>query len=189
MSEVVVGEVRSRLPRIAGRYHSPSHLAARSEVEKKNSPRRNHVLLFLSRGNLSPATVTPELTGRAIIAQSSFTHQLFRPGFDLVVPPVLGPPGGDVWGECAPQLPARRKYLLTFQGHQPTTSIISHGFNDVFIDEEIHHSNQEDSDTDDLPRDPALPRAAGTATRVPPLPRASGTCTATRVPPVWSRQR
>ncbi|KAG8324950.1 hypothetical protein J6590_079167 [Homalodisca vitripennis] len=39
MSEVVVGEVRSRLPRIAGRYRSPSHLAARSEVEKKNSPR------------------------------------------------------------------------------------------------------------------------------------------------------
>ncbi|KAG8327486.1 hypothetical protein J6590_020188, partial [Homalodisca vitripennis] len=52
---------------------------------------------------------------------------------------------------------------------------------DVFSDEEIHHSNQEDKDTDDSPRDPALPRAAGTATRVQPLPRASGT--ATRVPP------
>ncbi|KAG8315364.1 hypothetical protein J6590_072729 [Homalodisca vitripennis] len=58
---------------------------------------------------------------------------------------------------------------------------------DVFSDEEIHHSNQEDKDTDDSPRDPALPRAAGTATRVQPLPRASGT--ATRVPSVWSRQR
>ncbi|KAG8262796.1 hypothetical protein J6590_046215 [Homalodisca vitripennis] len=58
---------------------------------------------------------------------------------------------------------------------------------DVFSDEEIHHSNQEDRDTDDSPRDPALPRADGTATCVPPLPRASGT--ATWVPPVWSRQR
>ncbi|KAG8255106.1 hypothetical protein J6590_100621 [Homalodisca vitripennis] len=58
---------------------------------------------------------------------------------------------------------------------------------DVFSDEEIHHSNQEDRDTDDSPRNPALPRAADTATRVQPLPRASGT--ATRVPPVWSRQR
>lgn len=93
---------------------------------------RNHVLMFLSRGNLSPATLMPELTGRAIIAQSLFTHQLFRPGFDLVVPPVLGPPGGDVWGECAPQLPARRKYLLSFQGHQPTFSLKSHGFNGQF---------------------------------------------------------
>ncbi|KAG8298710.1 hypothetical protein J6590_007295 [Homalodisca vitripennis] len=52
---------------------------------------------------------------------------------------------------------------------------------DVFSDEEIHHSNQEDRDTDDSPRDPALPRADGTATCVPPLPRASGT--ATWVPP------
>ncbi|KAG8267558.1 ER degradation-enhancing alpha-mannosidase-like protein 1 [Homalodisca vitripennis] len=54
---------------------------------------------------------------------------------------------------------------------------------DVFSDEEIHHSNQEHSDTDDSPRAQALFR---TATHVQPLPRASGT--ATRVPPVWSRQ-
>lgn len=55
-------------------------------------------------------------TGRAVLVQSTFTHDKFRPGFDLVVPPVLGPPGGDVWQECAPMLPARRKYLLSFQG-------------------------------------------------------------------------
>ncbi|XP_054272009.1 exostosin-3-like [Macrosteles quadrilineatus] len=90
---------------------------------------RNHVLLYLSRGNLSPPTLTPELTGRAIIAQSTFARHLFREGFDLVLPPVLGPPGGDVWAECAPQLPARRKYLLTFQGHPPSTHIVSQGFN------------------------------------------------------------
>lgn len=54
--------------------------------------------------------------GRAILVQSSFTYSLYRPGFDLIVSPVLGPPGGDVWQECPPMVPARRKYLLTFQG-------------------------------------------------------------------------
>lgn len=50
------------------------------------------------------------------MVQSTFSYSLYRPGFDLIVSPVLGPPGGDVWQECAPMLPARRKYLLTFQG-------------------------------------------------------------------------
>ena len=81
---------------------------------------RNHILLYLSRSNLAATPLFPELTGRAIIAQSSFLKQYLRPGFDIIVPPVLGPPGGDVWAECAPQLPARRKYLLSFQGkHTP----------------------------------------------------------------------
>lgn len=48
--------------------------------------------------------------------QSTFTYDLFRPGFDLIISPVLGPPGGDVWQECVNMLPARRKYLLSFQG-------------------------------------------------------------------------
>lgn len=77
---------------------------------------RNHILLYLSRSNLAAAPLLPESTGRAIIAQTSYLKQYLRPGFDIIVPPVLGPPGGDVWAECAPQLPARRKYLLSFQG-------------------------------------------------------------------------
>lgn len=48
--------------------------------------------------------------------QSTFSYNLFRPGFDLIVSPVLGPPGGDVWPECSSMLPARRKYFLSFQG-------------------------------------------------------------------------
>lgn len=52
--------------------------------------------------------------------QSTFTYSLYRPGFDLIISPVLGPPGGDVWQECAPMLPARRKYLLSFQGEMKT---------------------------------------------------------------------
>lgn len=80
---------------------------------------RNHVLLNLARRDLSSqkgdifSTID---TGRAILVQSTFTRNTFRPGFDLVVSPILGPPGGDVWQECAHMLPARRKYLLSFQG-------------------------------------------------------------------------
>lgn len=55
-----------------------------------------------------------------MIVQSTFYRNQFRDGFDLIVPPILGPPGGDVWQECAQMLPARRKYLLSFQGEMRT---------------------------------------------------------------------
>lgn len=93
---------------------------------------RNHVLLNLARRDLSPTAdkVFGGInTGRAIIVQSSFDARLFRPGFDLLVPPILGAPGGDVWQECGPMVPARRTYLLTFQGEliydQETRSWVS----------------------------------------------------------------
>ncbi|XP_018323408.2 exostosin-3 [Agrilus planipennis] len=80
---------------------------------------RNHVLLNLARRDLS--VNSKDLfdgvdTGRAILVQSTFTYSRFRSGFDLIVSPVIGPPGGDVWQECALMLPARRKNLLSFQG-------------------------------------------------------------------------
>ncbi|XP_059049058.1 exostosin-3 [Achroia grisella] len=83
---------------------------------------RNHVLLNLARRELAVGSgdaFRGASTGRAIIAQSTFTYQYFRPGYDIVTPPALGPPGGDVWSDCAPIAPARRKYLLSFQGSQP----------------------------------------------------------------------
>ncbi|KAF2881360.1 hypothetical protein ILUMI_24803 [Ignelater luminosus] len=86
---------------------------------------RNHVLLNLARRDLSAASgniFTNVDTGRAILVQSTFTHSSFRSEFDLIVSPVLGPPGGDVWQECAPMLPARRKYLLSFQGEIKSNS-------------------------------------------------------------------
>ncbi|XP_046972347.1 exostosin-3 [Vanessa cardui] len=82
---------------------------------------RNHVLLNLARRELSVGSgdaFHTASTGRAMIAQSTFTLQQFRPGFDIVMPPALGPPGGDVWADCAPLAPARRKYILSFQGSQ-----------------------------------------------------------------------
>lgn len=80
---------------------------------------RNHVLLNLARRDLTPGSVRTfgrVNTGRAMIVQSTFEEHRIRRGFDVLVPPVLGPPGGDVWHECAAMLPARRQYLLSFQG-------------------------------------------------------------------------
>ncbi|KAG7294998.1 hypothetical protein JYU34_022594 [Plutella xylostella] len=76
---------------------------------------RNHVLINFARRELSVGSGDAfhgAATGRAMIAQSTFTQGRFRPGFDVVTPPALGPPGGDVWADCAPIAPARRKYLL-----------------------------------------------------------------------------
>nr|CAH7749198.1 unnamed protein product [Callosobruchus chinensis] len=80
---------------------------------------KNHVLLNLARRDLSATSgdiFSTIDTGRAILVQSTFTQEQFREDFDLIVSPVLGPPGGDVWQECATMLPARRNYLLSFQG-------------------------------------------------------------------------
>ena len=62
--------------------------------------------------------------GRAVLVQSTFSHNQFRFGFDLIAAPVLGPPGGDVWQECPSMLPARRTFLLSFQGEVKTQSLV-----------------------------------------------------------------
>lgn len=80
---------------------------------------RNHVLMNFARRELSSGSknVFEKVnTGRAMLVQSIFTEQQYRYGFDIVVPPILGKPGGDVWQECSPMLPARRNYLMSFQG-------------------------------------------------------------------------
>lgn len=79
------------------------------------------------------------VSGRAIIVQSTFTYENYRPGFDLIVTPVLGPPGGDVWQECSSMLPARRKYLLTFQGEMKSNSIkpVERTELDIFVIEHL----------------------------------------------------
>lgn len=91
---------------------------------------RNHVLLNLARRDLNSRTTNSLLhrnTMRAIVVQSTFELTQFRVDYDLIVPPILGPPGGDVWQECAPMVPARRTYLLSFQGElRPTNITIQH---------------------------------------------------------------
>lgn len=64
-----------------------------------------------------------------MVVQSTYLQDQFRQGYDLIVPPMLGPPGGDVWHECPPIVPARRRYLISFQGElKPTVKVIK---NDV----------------------------------------------------------
>ncbi|XP_075232874.1 exostosin-3-like [Lycorma delicatula] len=86
---------------------------------------RNHLLLYFSRQDLSLkyVPVSPELTSRAIVVQSTFLFNNFRRGFDIIVPPVLGAPGGDVWEEAASMLPARRKVFISFQGKRNAVTI------------------------------------------------------------------
>lgn len=93
---------------------------------------RNHILINLARRDLSAGSGNAfrnQDTDRAILVQSAFVENQYRNGFDVIVPPVLGPPDGDVWSECAPMVPARRKYLLTFQGemHGASANESEHG--------------------------------------------------------------
>lgn len=100
---------------------------------------RNHILINLARRDLSigSGNVFHNCdTGRSILVQSTFTDTQFRNGFDLIVPPILGPPGGDVWQECESMLPARRKYLLSFQGESKPIQASPHRTNQYFGDDE-----------------------------------------------------
>lgn len=73
--------------------------------------------------NSSERVIPSASTGRAIIAQSSWGTNDYRPGHDIVIPPVVGPPGGETWMESPYMLPARRKYLLSFQGYASDNNI------------------------------------------------------------------
>ncbi|XP_012160815.1 exostosin-3 isoform X2 [Ceratitis capitata] len=100
---------------------------------------RNHVLLNLARRDLHSSRTNAFIhqnTMRAIIVQSTFEQYQFRPNYDLIVPPILGPPGGDVWQECALMVPARRSYLLSFQGElRPVNKTVQlHPLDDFILD-------------------------------------------------------
>ncbi|XP_044730794.1 exostosin-3 [Chrysoperla carnea] len=107
---------------------------------------RNHVLINLARRDLSIGSGDAFHNfdvGRSILVQSTFIDSQYRPGFDLIVPPILGPPGGDVWQECVSMLPARRKYLLSFQGESKPTEHVNQVTNQYF--EEIEKTKHLDS--------------------------------------------
>ena len=77
---------------------------------------RNHVLLNIARRPYNRDLFEGVNTGRAMIAQSTFTETQFRDGFDMIIPPALGSSHGDTWDQLQPLLPAHRKHLLSFQG-------------------------------------------------------------------------
>ncbi|XP_063588185.1 exostosin-3-like [Penaeus indicus] len=84
-----------------------------------NGDGRNHVLLNLGRTIYSRNVFDGVNTGRALTVQAHFYSHLYRPGFDIVAPPLLGLPGGDLWHNLPPMVPAKRRYLLSFQGELP----------------------------------------------------------------------
>ncbi|XP_013380983.1 exostosin-like 3 [Lingula anatina] len=77
---------------------------------------RNHILLNLAMTNTHRDIFQGVNTGRAMLAQSSFTANQFRPGFDIVLPPNFGRVSGDLWDDLQSLVPLRKKYLLSFIG-------------------------------------------------------------------------
>lgn len=81
---------------------------------------RNHIIFNIAFSSKeTPTVLSNEIShnisyGRAMIVQSVFHTYRFR--FDLLVPPLLGPPGSDVWYDLPSITPARRRYLLSYSG-------------------------------------------------------------------------
>ncbi|GIY72237.1 exostosin-3 [Caerostris extrusa] len=82
-----------------------------------NGDGRNHIILNLD------ANVTNRLTsvdtGRAMIVRPGFTVAEFRDGFDIIVPPLLN--NKDHVSKIYPYSPARRKFMLSYQGEYRTS--------------------------------------------------------------------
>ena len=78
----------------------------------------NHLLVSVSRRPSAALALTGVDTGAAALAQSFFARELFRAGYDIVLPPARGVSHGDTWEHLPLLVPARRKYLLTFVGEQ-----------------------------------------------------------------------
>ncbi|KAJ1059344.1 hypothetical protein K5549_013698 [Capra hircus] len=78
----------------------------------------NHVVLSLSRKLDTQNLLYNVSTGRAMVAQSTFYAAQYRPGFDLVVSPLVHAMSEPNFMEIPPQVPVKRKYLFTFQGEK-----------------------------------------------------------------------
>ena len=121
---------------------------------------RNHVLLNLARHHSNHDMFDGVDTGRAIIAQSAFTDQTHRGGFNVIIPPSLGISHGSIWQQLPPIVPARRQHLLSFQGqfqyiqklaalspHQGAQYPQKHKYSDAAL--KINNVNDDEDDADD----------------------------------------
>uniref|UniRef100_A0A8C4QVL1 Exostosin-like glycosyltransferase 3 n=1 Tax=Eptatretus burgeri TaxID=7764 RepID=A0A8C4QVL1_EPTBU len=87
---------------------------------------RNHLLMVLSHGAENNNPLLNISTGRAILAQSSFDTRQFRPGFDIILPPLYALLAGPDLQDLPPQVPAKRKFLFSFQGESGMGLSLSH---------------------------------------------------------------
>ena len=93
----------------------------------------NHIIINFAKVNLL-ATVD---TGRAMIAQTTFGPRApYRREFDIVIPPLVSLiKSGPVWENSAPQLPANRKYMLSFVGNYGKPKKGSRNENTISVDD------------------------------------------------------
>lgn len=78
----------------------------------------NHLIINLSRKSETQNFIYNISTGRAMIAQSTFYDMQYRPGFDIVVSPLVHAMSEPNFLEIPPQVPVKRKYLFSFQGEK-----------------------------------------------------------------------
>ena len=93
----------------------------------------NHIIINFAKVNLL-ATVD---TGRAMIAQTTFGPRApYRREFDIAIPPLVSLiKSGPAWENSAPQLPANRKYMLSFVGNYGKPKKGSRNENTISVDD------------------------------------------------------
>ncbi|KFM58926.1 Exostosin-3, partial [Stegodyphus mimosarum] len=107
---------------LVGEIHEKSDTASLENYLKSlthwNGDGRNHILLNLALEANRTRLFAGVNTGRAIIVQPCFHTNEFRSGFDIMAPPLILKK--DHISEIYLYSPARRKFLLSYQGEYRT---------------------------------------------------------------------
>lgn len=91
-------------------YNPAQSLSHHRSVSHWQGDGRNHIIL-----NLDQKPLDPVHTDRAMIAQTTFSRGLYRPGFDILLPEIVDETR-PVWMLYPNMVPITRKYLLSFEG-------------------------------------------------------------------------
>ena len=104
---------------------------------------RNHLLLTLTSSPVGSDLLRGVNIGRAMIAQPYFIDTAFRPQFDVVIPPNLGPVSRDrVWHELPLISPVRRKLLLSYLGEYSPIKLKDGGRSGRNLLEDNNHNSK-----------------------------------------------
>lgn len=108
---------------LIGETHNSINMTQLQRLPFWGGDGRNNILFYLSKNLHNKPSFDKNINfGRAILAQSFWNENNFRPGHDILLPISFGPPGGEVWMNSPYMLPAKRKYLLSFEGYKNTNS-------------------------------------------------------------------
>ena len=78
---------------------------------------RNHLLVLTS----APPPPAGLHSSRAVVVSSAAIRGQFRPGYDIVIPPL--DQEVHTWDKLQPLVPVTREFLLEFQGHRDLSSV------------------------------------------------------------------